>query len=111
MCSECADGSGSDDFYTAMRDCASAQAMLDHVLSVPQNETPVDQWQYQMLVRVLVKHRVIMVTRPELAEMVHDLKMDYAPSMEEALKMAYAYRGEDAHLVILPDGIAVVPEN
>ena len=111
MCAECADGSGSDDFYTAMRDCESAQAMLEHVLSVPQKDTPVDQWQYQMLVRVLVKHRVIMVTRPELADMVHDLKMDYAPSMEKALEMAYADRGADAHMVILPDGIAVVPED
>ncbi|MGI6028682.1 MAG: nickel-dependent lactate racemase [Candidatus Heteroscillospira sp.] len=111
MCSECADGSGSDDFYTAMRDCPSAQAMLDHVLSVAQNDTPVDQWQYQMLVRVLVKHRVIMVTRPELAQMVADLKMEYAPSLEKALEMAYADRGEDAHLVVLPDGIAVVPED
>jgi nickel-dependent lactate racemase len=110
MCSECADGSGSDDFYTAMRDCPSAQAMLDHVLSVPQKETPVDQWQYQMLVRVLVKHRVIMVTRPELKEMVRDLKMEFAPSVDEALALAYAEKGADAHMVILPDGIAVIPE-
>jgi nickel-dependent lactate racemase len=58
----------------------------------------------------MVKHRVIMVTRPELKEMVRDLKMEFAPSVDEALALAYAEKGADAHMVILPDGIAVIPE-
>lgn len=110
MCAECADGSGSQNFYAAMRDCTSAGELLAHILQVPQNETPVDQWQYQMLARVLVRHRVIFVTRRELAQMVRELKMDYAPNLEKALEMAYADRGRDSHLVILPDGIAVIPK-
>ncbi len=72
---------------------------------------PVDQWQYQMSgCGCMVKHRVIMVTRPELKEMVRDLKMEFAPSVDEALALAYAEKGADAHMVILPDGIAVIPE-
>ena len=111
MCSECADGHGSASFLRDMKECESARAMLDHILTVAQNDTPIDQWQYQMLVRVLVKHRVIMVTKPEWEEMCYDLKMEFAPTVDKALEMAYADRGADAHLVILPDGIAVVPEN
>lgn len=110
ICSECADGMGGEAFYAALRDCESARALLDHVLAVPQNQTPADQWQYQLLARVLVKHRVIMITRPELAGLVRELKMEFAPDMDTALSMAYAGKGPDAHLVIVPDGIAVVPE-
>ena len=110
MCAECADGTGSDDFYRAMRDCESPAQLLEKILAVPQDETPIDQWQYQMLVRVQVRHRVIMVTRPELEGMIHDLKMDYAPDLATAMQMAFADRGEDAHVVVMPDGIAVVPE-
>ena len=110
MCSECADGSGSDDFYRSLRGCASPQALLDQILTVPQDETEMDQWQYQMLVDVLVRHRVIMVTRPELAGMVREMKMDYAPDLESAMDAAMALRGNDAHIVVMPDGISVVPE-
>lgn len=63
-----------------------------------------------MLVDVLVRHRVIMVTRPELAGMVREMKMDYAPDLESAMDAAMALRGHDAHIVVMPDGISVVPE-
>jgi len=110
MCAECADGSGSDAFYAALRDCAGPRELLERVLKVPQLETPVDQWQYQLLVKVLVKHRVIFVTRPELASMVREMKMDYAPDIDTAIAMARADVGEGAHIVALPDGISVIPQ-
>lgn len=109
MCAACADGAGSTAFYEALRDSESAGALLEKVLAVPQAETTIDQWQYQMLVRVLVRHRVILVTRPALRGMVREMKMDYAPSLDEALRMAMQGRGPETHILAVPDGIGVIP--
>ena len=43
-CAECADGTGGEGFYRALKDCASAQALMDEILQVPQNETKPDQF-------------------------------------------------------------------
>ncbi|MGE4354033.1 MAG: nickel-dependent lactate racemase [Oscillospiraceae bacterium] len=109
MCAECADGSGSDDFYMAMRGCESAQKLYEHILTIPQDKTQMDQWQYQMLARVLIKHRVIVVTRPELKDMVHEMKMEFAPNLEKAMLAADSIAGTCPHYVIVPDGISVIP--
>ena len=109
MCAACADGAGSTAFYEALRDSESAGALLEKVLAVPQAETTIDQWQYQMFVRVLVRHRVILVTRPALRGMVREMKMDYAPSLDEALRMAMQGRGPETHILAVPDGIGVIP--
>lgn len=34
--------------------------------------------------------------------------MDYAPTIQAALEMAYEDKGENAHLVVIPDGISVI---
>ena len=38
------------------------------------------------------------------------MKMDYAPDLESAMDAAMALRGNDEHIVVMPDGISVVPE-
>ena len=66
------------------------------------DKTVADQWQYQILARVLEKHRVILVTRPELKETVAAMKMEYAASPGEALERALAAKGKDFVVVIDP---------
>ena len=108
LCSKCADGTGSDDFYAAMRDCKDAVSFLKEIEQIPQDKTIRDQWQYQVLCRVLANHRVIFVTDPQWESIVREMKMDYAPTVQGGLEMAYADRGPDAHLVVIPDGISVI---
>lgn len=108
LCSKCADGTGSDDFYAAMRDCKDAASFLKEIEQIPQDKTIRDQWQYQVLCRVLANHRVIFVTDPQWESIVREMKMDYAPTVQAGLEMAYADRGPDAHLVVIPDGISVI---
>ena len=36
------------------------------------------------------------------------MKLEYAPTLEEALDRAFSEKGEKAHLVVIPDGISVV---
>jgi len=105
VCSECADGIGGDAFYHAVRDCASASALLDRIRKVAPEKTTPDQWQYQIFCRILKEHRIIFVTRPELRDVITDMKMEYASTLGEAIQRA---EPENKHVVIIPDGVSVI---
>lgn len=108
MCAYCRDGIGGEDFYRALKECESAKALLREIHRIPMDETQPDQWQYQILARILEKHHVIFVTRPELESAVENMKMEYAPSLQEAYGRARQEKGEDAELVIIPDGVSLI---
>ena len=108
MVSACSDGHGGESFYHALRDCASPQALTEEILATPQDQTKPDQWEYQILARVLCKHRVIYVTYPEQRSIIEDMKMEWAPDVDTALEKARAAKGADAHLVVIPNGISVM---
>ncbi len=105
-CVECADGHGGESFYESLRDCASPEALYAEFMATPQESTIADQWESQILARILMKHRVIMVTRPELQSLVEEMKMTYASSLPEALEMAKA-AGKQS-ITVIPNGISVI---
>lgn len=107
-CAECADGTGGDGFYHALKDCESAEALMEEILQVPQKETKPDQWEYQIQARILMHHTVIYVSRPEMKQTIEEMKMVYAASLDEALEIARSIRGEDAKITVIPNGIAVI---
>jgi len=111
MCVECADGTGGDDFYRTLRDCESTDSLYAEIMATPQQETIPDQWESQILARVLKNHPVIMVTREGLKDIVTDMKMTYAATLEEALGMAEAIVGPDYSLNVIPNGISVIVAN
>ena len=108
ICAEAADGIGGDSFYRAMRDCESPGALYEQYCATPQGETIPDQWQTQILARILMKHRVIFVTRKELSQTVRDMKMEYAETLDAALSMARQTAGEAGTLTVIPNGISVI---
>ncbi|MEG0076159.1 MAG: nickel-dependent lactate racemase [Eubacterium sp.] len=110
LCAECLDGTGGDGFYNAMKNCVSPQALVDEIMTVPQNKTQPDQWEYQILARILSSHTVIYVTRPEMERTVTEMKMNYAPDIDTAVKMAKKFKGENATFTVIPNGIAVIVE-
>ncbi len=108
MVSACGDGAGGDSFYRALRDCVSPETLTQEILATPQDKTKPDQWEYQILARILCKHRVIFVTEPSQRRTILDMKMEWAPDVNEALAMARAEKGPEAHLVVIPNGISVM---
>ena len=108
MCAELADGTGGEGFYTSLRDCESPAAHFAQCAATPQSETIPDQWESQILARILMKHRVIFVSRPEMEKTLQEMKLDYAPDLETALAMAKADRGEGAEITVIPNGISVM---
>jgi len=109
MASRCGDGHGGESFYRTFREAESAAAVLGGILKTPRDATAVDQWQSQIHARNLMKATIIMVTDAPRS-MVEDLHMKWAPSIEEAVRMADAVIGRrNAPITIIPDGVAVIP--
>ena len=108
ICAECADGTGGDGFYNALKNCESPQALMDQILKVPQDETQPDQWEYQIQSRILIHHPVIYVSRPEMKQTIEEMKMMYAATLDEAVAKAKEIRGEDATFTVIPNGISVI---
>jgi len=108
ICAECADGTGGDGFYKSLKNCTSPAALFKAFSETPQGETIPDQWESQILARVLSSHRVIFVTRPELKGIITDMKMTYAKDLDTALQMAEEIKGKDAELTVIPNGISVI---
>ena len=108
ICAECADGIGGDSFYKALSECAGPTELLDEIRRVPMDETVPDQWQYQILARILEKHHVYFVARKEMEEAVNAMKMEYAPSLEEAYARARALKGASARVAVIPNGVSLI---
>ena len=105
-CAECADGHGSKAMYEALRDCSSTRELYDQIMTVPADKTTPDQWEIQIYCRIINNFTVIFVTRPELKEQIEDMKFKFAPSLDEALKMARAMGKES--ITVIPNGISVI---
>ena len=105
-CVECADGHGGQSFYESLRDCESADAFYAKCLATPQDRTIPDQWEAQILARIIRNFTVIVVSRPEMRTMVEEMKMRYAASLEEALQDAFALGKRT--LTVIPNGISVI---
>ena len=107
---ECADGIGGEGFYRSLKECASVKELYDEMTATPQDKTIPDQWQSQILARVLMHHTVIVLTRPEMKTVVEDMKMRYASTIEDALAQAKAICGDGATITVIPDGVSVIAQ-
>lgn len=108
MLAECADGTGGDGFYHSLADCKTPAALYDTIMATPQDMTIPDQWESQILARILMRHHVIFVTRPEIEQTIRDMKMDYATSFQEGMRLAKQLRGEHAAVSVIPNGVSII---
>lgn len=102
------DGHGGEHFYHHLadeEDIAKTQALF---LSRSRNETVADQWESQILIRILQKARVIYVSEaPE--EMIRSMHMIPAHSLDEAMELAEKLVGSaNATVTAIPDGVSVM---
>lgn len=108
MISKCGDGLGGDHFFRFMAEQPSPQEVMDRIMGVPPAETLQDQWQAQILARVLIKHKVILVADPSVKENARKMHLDFAPTLDEALAKARQEKGETASITVIPDGVGIV---
>lgn len=108
MVCACNDGHGGQSFYNQMADASTPKEVLDKVLKIPRNKTIPDQWEFQILARILDKYKVIMVTDMCDPQMIKNMHMSHAYTFEEALNKAFELKGETSEVVVIPDGVSVV---
>lgn len=108
MVAACNDGHGGEGFYNNLANVKSPGEYLKEVSKVPRNKTVPDQWESQILARILDKHTVIMVTDMCDPDIIKNIHMQHAYTFEEALKRAYDIVGKDAKVAVVPDGVAVI---
>lgn len=102
------DGIGGDDFYHQLSDEKDINKTMALFMSRGRNETVPDQWQTQIMLRVLMKATVIYISdAPD--EIVRDMHMIPSHSIEEAVKKAEEILGNNsAQIVAIPDGVSVI---
>lgn len=104
------DGHGGAAFFNTFRDEKNLERMLAGFVSTPRNETIPDQWEAQILARILLKAKVIYISAaPD--EMIKEFQMTPAKDVNEALSLAREYlNNEAATVTVIPDGVAVIVE-
>jgi nickel-dependent lactate racemase len=103
-----ADGTGGVGFYNNLAQCKTPKEFLDRVSHVDRHHTVPDQWESQVLARILHQHRVIMVSDLIRPDIVTNMHMEHTRTFDEALRRAYEIEGRDAKVAVIPDGLAVI---
>ncbi|MBN1895158.1 nickel-dependent lactate racemase [bacterium] len=108
MISECSDGHGGQSFFENLKNAADAREILDRVAGVSMEETVPDQWEFQILARILDKHSVILVSDKIDPAVVTAMHMEHAFNIQEALERAFSLMGKSAKVTVIPDGVGVI---
>ncbi len=108
MAAECSDGHGGESFYKALSEAKSPAELLAKINAVPQDQTEADQWEAQILARILSRFKVIMVCAKRTAPLVEAMHMEAASTLEEAIASAFERAAPKAKLAVIPDGVAVI---
>lgn len=108
MVSACNDGHGGQSFFDTFAGGESKQAIMSRFLATPSERTVPDQWEAQILCRILQKHEVIMVTHAP-REMVEAMQMHWTDDLRDAVAMADCLLGrKDSPITVIPDGVSVI---
>lgn len=102
------DGIGGDHFYHQLADEKDINKTMQTFLSRKRNETVPDQWQTQIMLRVLSKASVIYVSNMQ-DDVVKQMHMIPASSIEDAIAKAKRILAKDnPSITAIPDGISVI---
>lgn len=110
MLASSADGTGGEHFYHQLADEADIKRTEALFLSRGRNETAPDQWQSQILVRILLHATVIYISdMPD--EDIRKMHMIPSHSLSDALDKAKEIIGrDDVKIAVIPDGVSVIVE-
>ena len=108
MVAACQDGHGGEGFYQTLAEANSPEEVLEKLRKIPATETIPDQWESQILARILSKNPVIVVTDQCDHAIIHAMHMQAASTLQEALLLARRKTGSSAKIALIPDGVSVI---
>jgi len=102
------DGHGAPEFYKTFTEEKDPEKLYAEFLKTPKDQTRIDQWQSQIFARIL-RHASIIYISDAPDEMIRNLHMIPAKSLDEALQTAESIlTNPNATITTIPDGIAVM---
>ena len=102
------DGHGGEDFFRWFADRESPQAVTRDIENIPPENTRMDQWEAQILARVMGKATCIFVTGQENRDLIQQMHLLWAPDVQTALQKATELVGENSRVTVIPDGVSVI---
>ena len=106
MLSRADDGHGGEGFCRFFRQPKTNDELAADFAATPADMTLPDQWQAQILVRILRRATVIYVSDAPRS-LIEELRMTYASSLPEAVEMARKIAPKNPTFTVIPDGVAV----
>ena len=104
------DGIGGDHFYHQLADEPDINKTMDIFLSRGRSQTIPDQWQTQILLRVLMHASVVYVSDMD-KETIEKMHLIPAKTLDEAMEIARKMvNKETPKIVAIPDGVSVIVE-
>lgn len=107
MCCSCFDGMGGD-YFEKLIISGTVDEIEERLSKIPSKDTIPEQWCVQIYSQILKKHKVILVTTYLGHDLVRKANMIPAASLDEAMEIAYKIKGENAKVVVIPDGVSVI---
>ena len=107
MAASCTDGHGGESFMKTMTQELSPGEILRRIEATPKEHTVPDQWESQILARILSKFRVVLVSECD-PELVRAMKMHPAKDLPDALAQAEALLGYGGTVTVIPEGISAI---
>ncbi|MEM2593130.1 MAG: nickel-dependent lactate racemase [Thermofilaceae archaeon] len=108
IASECRDGLGGHEEF--LRIFQGADTPDDVLEFIRRNEPINDQWEAQVLARVLKRAKVILVSDYISDSVARSFMLERAKTIEEALEMSFSIVGSrDARVIAMPEGPYIIP--
>lgn len=107
LCASCCDGLGGRHFAELMTS-GTIEEIEERLARIAPAETIPEMWCVQIFCRILKKHPVIVVTDRLDHGILLQANLLAAFTPDQALAMAYEMRGEDADVLVIPDGVSVL---
>ena len=107
MAARCNDGHGGKSFMETMTQDLTPAEILAQIQATPMKDTVPDQWESQILVRILSRFPVVLISEAD-PELVKAMKMHPAQNLEEALAIAETLLGHEGTITVIPEGISTI---
>lgn len=103
----CRDGLGGENFGRMMQE-GSPSELMQRVLAIPPEKTISEQWCVQRFAEALMRYKIILVS-PNLGRaLVEKMSFIYADTIDEAMEKAFALKGPEAKVTVIPNGVSVI---
>lgn len=108
IAAECREGIGGKEFTRLVYESSDLEKFMQDIFR--DNYFIIDQWQLQEFTKVVMRAHVILVSDGLTGAQKEEMHICWAPSVEDALRVAYERHGSDATVAIIPRGPYVLAD-